>query len=587
MAALWTVSAWAEQFTLEDLKTIVKELETVAIKNDKYKYPIECIIVPDEDPNAYATAYDTGKDGEKPQALVALHQGMIDLVKGDKRMIRAIFAHEVAHLSMGHCRRARFIGADFENAWTRQQELEADSYGLQLMLRLGYPKKDMIDMLLMLDGIDGREGGWLPRLTGTHPDPKSRAAELSDNPRVLRAMVQFDAGLAFMDCRSFGRAGDLFAEAIGMEPNFEEAYINLAQARLMDYWENLGQNIVNTYFRVDFGPALTQIKSVQGKATVITTEDRERYDEAMEALKQAVEKTKSERAKELMAIAKILNPDRNAITIQEGVDAMMKLSPLDADEAFRFANNAAVGLLALNKPNEGYRVLLDEWRKGESGSDAGAENLARIKTTGRSKEDETMAAAIYEVYLANSPSATPAYNLVKQAYLESCKLAGLTAKDIKPAPIYLTRAASIFFNNQEIAQLDKVDTVLNKLGKADLLIYFSDKWRDMNELRWAGGEFSVFVERGTVLRVTSYAAGSYLLIKPIDTSVRAEYRISVGMSEADLSKWLNLEGGSERELIRGGDLEKWTYFGGLNMGVLMKDGKVAGITVTPVKAPQG
>jgi tetratricopeptide (TPR) repeat protein len=588
MTALTVANAFGAEFTLDDLKKMVKELEAVAVKSDKYLYPIECEIVEDEDVNAFATAYDVeGKD--KPQAYLAVHTGLIKHVNGDPRLIRAVVAHEVGHLAMGHCRRLKFIAKDFENAWTRQQEFEADAYGASLLQRMGHSRQDVVDMLKMLDGLDGRQGSWLARNTSDHANPLMRAAEVADNPQVFRALVQFDVALAYMDCRQFSRAQELFELAAKMEPKLSEAHINAAQCALMFYWDELPTAYVNSLFRPDFGPFLTDTAVNRGKGNVITADDRENFADALKAIQMAIDKTGSPRAKELQALAWIVNPDKDRGMIQKGLDAYKALRPIDPDESMRFVNNQAVALVTLGNVNDAYALLLAEWRKSESGSDPAAENLGRIKLGGgkRTKDDETMANGIFKVYLSRTPSYSPAYNLLKDAYLASCKELGLTPEDVKPAPLYLTEVVNMSINGKNAGLFDKVDDLVSLFGKADLLIYFDrEKFRDLNELRWMGGDFTILTERNQAIRVTSYAPGSSIVLKPFDTSLRGEWKIEVGMPVSEVNKILNVEAGATRELVRGGELENWTYFGGLNFGILVKDDKVAGITVTPVKVPR-
>ena len=98
-----------------------------------------------------------------------------------------------------------------------------------------------------------------------------------------------------------------------------------------------------------------------------------------------------------------------------------------------------------------------------------------------------------------------------------------------------------------------------------------------------GGNIAAFTERGSVMRVTSYEPGSYLMLKPVDTSISGVYVIKNGMSKADLEKILNPKAGVEKNLAKGGDVEVWTYYPALNFGVFYKDDKVAGLTVTSIK----
>ena len=68
-----------------------------------------------------------------------------------------------------------------------------------------------------------------------------------------------------------------------------------------------------------------------------------------------------------------------------------------------------------------------------------------------------------------------------------------------------------------------------------------------------------------------------------NATINVQFTITVGMTVADFNKVLNIKGGSAKNLVKAGALEEWTYFDGLNMGVLVKDDKIAGITVVPTQ----
>ena len=83
------------------------------------------------------------------------------------------------------------------------------------------------------------------------------------------------------------------------------------------------------------------------------------------------------------------------------------------------------------------------------------------------------------------------------------------------------------------------------------------------------------------MRLTTYVAGSSVSLRPVNTTDSREFLLTVGMSEDDFAKVLNLKGAKEKELAKGGKLETWMYFSGLNLGVMFEDGKLKGITITP------
>ncbi len=59
----------------------------------------------------------------------------------------------------------------------REDELESDAWGLDLMVLAGYDPREMIEVMNVLAEASGGSGGQ-PEWASTHPDPKSRISEI-------------------------------------------------------------------------------------------------------------------------------------------------------------------------------------------------------------------------------------------------------------------------------------------------------------------------------------------------------------------------------------------------------------------------
>jgi len=162
---------WTAEFTQADLEKMVEKLDKAIPENPNFKYPVKCTIVTKDDVNAYATLTKEGNDN---RATMVVYSGLIKQIDGDQRLIRAVVAHELSHLSLGHNAAINPKARDLRNLWTRQQEFEADATGAKALVKLGYSKKDMVDMLLFLDKLQGRQGGWLTRRRGLPRSPTIR-----------------------------------------------------------------------------------------------------------------------------------------------------------------------------------------------------------------------------------------------------------------------------------------------------------------------------------------------------------------------------------------------------------------------------
>lgn len=569
-------------FTKADLEAIVKEIDTVMPRDPKLNYPIQCTVETNKEVNAYASRTLRG-EGEKPQAIMVVFSGLVAQAKGDKRLIRAVVAHEVAHLSAGHVTGYGFVARDLDVLYTRQQEFEADALGAAALQRLGYSKQDMVDMLLMLAELDGREGGsWWERLTADHADPKARAAEISSNPAVLQSLMSFDVGLAFADSRRWALAGRFFDDASKKEPALKEAYVNSASCALAYYYDLLPFDVRESWLRVDFGPLLTK-PSVTARGNKVDDSDRRRYKAALDKISAAMTAVPgSSSLKELLAIAQVLEPDGDKGSISKGVATLRAMSTTDAWDKIRYANNAAVGLERLGDLDTGYAILIAAHRGSDAFVAAAAENLGRIRVSNRGKDDEAIACDQMYTFLLYSQSTAPYRAAVEKSYEASCKALNITPKKVDPLPTAYVRAVSVRIGGREFGLLSPVSDLVTALGQPDTRLLYEEKYPDLNELRWASTDLSVMTERGQVMRLTTYAAESYVFLQPTDRSVSGGFRVTVGMSKDDLQKVLDLQLAVPRKLVRGAKMEEWSYFPEIGFGVLLKDDKVIGLTVSPV-----
>jgi beta-barrel assembly-enhancing protease len=123
------------------------------------------------------------------------------LQKATDDHLRGVLAHEIAHDDLGHVARAQTLGTGLNigvilleqlfpgssavtpiagaliaNSYSRSEELQADSHGVEILRRAGYSKDVMIDTLTWLLQISGGDsgGGFL----STHPATEDRIAAL-------------------------------------------------------------------------------------------------------------------------------------------------------------------------------------------------------------------------------------------------------------------------------------------------------------------------------------------------------------------------------------------------------------------------
>lgn len=568
----------AQSFTTADLEKMVKEIEVYSDKFPEYVYPIKASVVESKEINAYATV-EKDKNG-KWQGVMVVFTGFVEFCKGDLKLIRACVAHEIAHLSKGHCTMPGFKPSDLDNLWTRQQEFEADIVGASILQKAGYSKNDMINLMLKLDELS--RGPWLGRLTGDHASGKARAAQIDDNPLVLKSHLDFEVGLAFMESRKYRLAMDSFDRAIAKEPKLLEAYANSAQAAIMFYYDNLPLPVKETWFRPDFGPMLAP-PPIAARDGAVRDEDRQRWEAARARIAKAMEVNKDDlRTLELAALILILDPDGKTDMIAAGTDLLKTVlaKALVPEDRLRYANNAGLGLQRSGKLTEAVNLMLATQKGNSVYNPALAENLGVSEVPKGDSETNITAASVMLTWLDNTAASHPRYMKIKGNYEAFCKGAELKVMDFAAKPVYLCKIMSVNEAGTDLGMFEPYGKFAATLGKPDGALRYDDRYPDLMEVRWKNGQFAVLTERDEILRVTSYSPGAYADLKAVDANLNFEFKVTVGMSKADFSKVLNPDKAVKKNFIKTGTMEEWHYWSGLNMGVLFKDDKVAGITAT-------
>ncbi len=576
-------ASFAQEFSQAELEKMVKELDAVSVRNPKYKYPIRCVLEKDEEVNAGATV-DEFKEGETPQSVMLVNTGLLKFIKNDRRILRAVVAHEIAHLMLGHVLSPVYKANDLRILYTRQKEMAADTQGAILLEKAGYAKKDMVDMLFKLDELE-RTDTWMRKLSANdHTSAKNRAAEVAGNPEVMRAMMSFEKALAFMETRRYNLATTLFEKAYAQEPKCTEALVNAAQSSLMFYYESLPEAVQNEWFLPDFGPLLAN-PIANGKDPNLGLADRERFKQARTRIEAAKAKLPTdEKVLELEALAAVMDPDASTDVLIKGGAALEQMMSGKADgEKLRYANNAAFGFHRAKDDTRAWGVLIGTQRGTNKFNPLFAQNFARFSVPSLSTSDQSLAAAVMVTWLNNTASDNPYYLVVKNHYTKSCEKLGIKPEELKPAPSAFCTPSTLNVGGKEAPLFLETGQYIEAFGEPLVRLTILKEYPDLQSWVWAGGSLMALVERGQIVRATTMELGASVELKPVDTANNKTYRITVGMSEDELGKILDLSKALEKNFIGTDKIETWSYFPGLMMGVLRKDGKIAGITISPTK----
>ncbi len=627
LGSLGSLGSAQAEFTQSDLERLVKEIETVAPRNEDYAYPIAIRLVESDVINAWT--YLEPQDGKLVPQL-ELMTGLVELAGGDQRILRGVLAHEVAHLSRGHALQG-FPHGDLEHLHTRQQEFEADAEGANYLEKLGHERTDMIDMLRLLDrDMKDSPGGvaWLSAVTSNHASPITRAARLAGEGSLFEAVARFEIGLAYMDCRRYSAAIAYFDEARATDWNVFEADLDAASAALQEYYDRLPGAVQEEWLRPEFGPHLTDVLLLKTRAIEITDEDSARYLAALARIERAPSFFSAPMQPFLLATAHVLEPRGDEETLQKGVAELEALLAGDALGGWdaehlrlRVACNLALGLARLGDETRAARVLLAEQERDASTyMPALAENLGRLPLDGLSDQQAVLAANVLVTYLQWTPVDAPGGREAERSMRHLLDEHSLQMNaEIQRAPVGLCGVATMTIDGHEVGLFQPFTAANEVLGSIPVSGYPNERYPELEFLCWGDNDVIALTERDRLVKLTSYRPGSALELRPVRTAgLRTTYRVRVGMSAAEFEQLLRPAAGSAAlqaqdacilgrrsfsTVAESGDdddeasesagttpepveEEVWSFYPQLDFGVLIEDDVVAGITVTPVTLPE-
>jgi tetratricopeptide (TPR) repeat protein len=588
---------WAQSkptFKQEDLEKMVRELTPYFPEDPRLTYPVMCVVEQKNEANANASVYfDPAKPkNQKPQAKMTVYTGILKEIP-EHRLIRAIVAHELAHLAKQHL--GSYSNAqDIDLLTTRAQEYEADSIGAIALEKAGYSRKDMIDMLLRLGELE-RDVPGTYKVLGDHADCARRAAAVGKNDNVLRSLVNFNTGEAYLDARNYVPAMRQFDKAAADAPTFFEARYNSALAALRQYYDNLPDGVKYTWYLPDFGTSLRTPKN-NGRPVVISDVDRAAYKVVLERVRMMLDlDAKRSQSLEIQGLTLVLDPEGTPANLQEGVKILngaLATSIVDIDR-LRIANNLAIGYQRLGNLNQAVDTMMGEQKKSTKYNQSLAVNLGAQALPVKYRPEAKLAEAVLYSYLTRTSATSPGYSKARSTYFKICQENSLKAREIKPSDLELLRVMSINDGGREFRLFDKAVDIVTLLGKAQNGQQYNDKFPEMMELSWDGGNFTAMIEptkiddeiKHELIRITSYNKGAFITLKPVDQNNTNVSVIEVGMSLSDLKKILDPDGGEKRMFAKMGKLEEWTYFEALSLGLIIENQKVKALTVTPSNPP--
>jgi tetratricopeptide (TPR) repeat protein len=419
-------------------------------------WPPRVVVEDQPEPNAFA-GLDWKKwlaTKEKHPLVTVVRKTVTEISENDPDILALTLAHELGHLHHGHS--LRRIGAKpvvdektplvSLRVFTREQEIEADDFGMKLFLKANYPYKAAIRNLLnwkAMSKYTSFEG-----LGFSHPSWTDRIAMMEKKHQQLwRAMSAFENGVLFLQLEQYQSAEMCFRRMLDELPKkfppCYEAEANLGYALLMQYCDALrpedlrefgvGHLVVGGFYR--------DVKSLEPE--IPRGKDRKRWTEAVQHLNTALRYNSTlSLVKANLGLAYLVHPDGK-----------------DAKKALQYMQEAVAGKGPDAEFSPLYRLIVLS-NTGVAELAAGnlktcAQTLDRIKVTAdkfalgrqaRALIDSAMlynkslliladkearpedALPLLEKYLQTTPAASSWWPLAHQRYLELCQNLKRTAK---------------------------------------------------------------------------------------------------------------------------------------------------------------
>jgi predicted Zn-dependent protease len=212
--------------------------------------PYSVKIIKDSQINSFATM----------GGFVYVNEGLIDFVQSDDELA-SVIGHETGHIERRHVlttySKAEILNILFGIASifspiiyefgglaeaglmakvSREDEIQADRYGLQLMSRAGYDPESMVTMMAHLGVLQSEHNDAVSKYLEDHPDPQARVAHLMGYPELdpttvtpVQELVQASSD---EERARYDFARLRLDELLKTDPQSSEALLDLGQSEL-------------------------------------------------------------------------------------------------------------------------------------------------------------------------------------------------------------------------------------------------------------------------------------------------------------------------------------------------------------------
>ncbi len=189
-------------------------------------------LIQNDEPNAFAF----------PNGNMYVLTGLFKTVDTENELA-FVLAHEISHVVLQHGEKSKEFRRKLNvqsqddyhlKAFTREQEYEADKYGVLFTIRAGYSPLGSVN--------------WFNKMTNLGYEYPPLYEQYSDHPNFTQRVVQafinigtyyeyaknFDYGVMYLNMGNWKEAAESFNKFLEKYPNYKEAYNNIGVALLAD-----------------------------------------------------------------------------------------------------------------------------------------------------------------------------------------------------------------------------------------------------------------------------------------------------------------------------------------------------------------
>jgi hypothetical protein len=174
--------------------------------------------------------------------LILISTGMIDTFADNDDLIGFSIAHELGHIALSHFNKnSNSKNEILKKEFDRQEELQADKYGLNLVLKSGYSKETILKGLKKLKELTSDYSDY-GSLSKHHPSWSERIQIFDDeNTKYWELTQEFKNGVDFLIAEEYKLASHFFKNVINKYPQSYEAWANKGYADFMLFCQTLNQ----------------------------------------------------------------------------------------------------------------------------------------------------------------------------------------------------------------------------------------------------------------------------------------------------------------------------------------------------------